>query len=344
MEPNQSAGDADEALAEFLRSEDDREAEQILPSLITNTIEPVVKNVIRHRLGVFLGRATERAQERDAEDLYSEVILQVLVRLRELREDFDGQRVILNLKSYVAGLAHHVCSDYFRKKNPQRRRLWHSLRYLLSHHASFAVWEGSQGECICGLSGWLNRPATSRADLEAIMENEQVRQAAARDSMADMVGVIFRQAGSPLELDSLVAVSAALLGVKERTAEDPDVLTEVVDQQRSILQELEQQAYIRTLWSEIVELPVKQRQALLFSLRDRAGGSLLPLIPATGVAPLKEIAEVLEMSLQQILELWNSLPLEDAILANRLGITRQQVINLRKSARERLTRRMNQKE
>lgn len=344
MEPTQSAGDASAGLAEFLRAADDREAEEILPGLIANTIDPVVRTVIRYRLGVFLGRATERVQERDAEDLYSEVILQVLVRLRGLREDFDGQQAVLNLKSYVAGLTHHVCSDYFRRKNPQRRRLWNSLRYLLAHHSSFAVWEGSQGEWLCGLSAWLSQPEAQKPDFEAIMENEHVRKAAAREAMPDLVATIFQQAGSPLELDSLVTISAALLGVKERAAEDPAVLMEVADQQRSILQELEQQAYIRALWSEIVELPEKQRQALLLSLRDQAGGSLLPMIPATGVAPLTEIAEVLGMSLQQVLDLWNSLPLEDALIAGRLGITRQQVINLRKSARERLARRMSQKE
>ena len=344
MEEQQSADDAHEALSRFLRSEDDREAEAVLASFLANTVEPVVRNVIRHRLGVFLGSAADRAQERDAEDLHSEVILQVLARLRELRDDFDGERQVLNPAGYVAGLAHHVCSDYFRKKNPRRRRLWNNLRYLLSHHASFAVWEDAQGGWLCGMAGWRNRPLAPMPGMETIMENEQVRQAANREALPDMVSAIFRLAGNPLPLDSLVTFSAAILGVREGTAENPEVLEEMADQQRSVLEELEQQAHIRRLWSEIVELPERQRQALLLSLRDRAGGSLLPLIPATGVASLKEIAEVLGMTRQQILDLWNSLPLEDAKLADRLGISRQQVINLRKSARERLTRRMNQKE
>jgi hypothetical protein len=37
---------------------------------------------------------------------------------------------------------------------------------------------------------------------------------------------------------------------------------------------------------------------------------------------------------------WNELPLEDAVIAERLGATRQQVINLRKCARARLSRRL----
>ena len=43
-------------------------------------------------------------------------------------------------------------------------------------------------------------------------------------------------------------------------------------------------------------------------------------------------------------ELWNDLPLEDSAIAQLLGITRQQVINLRKTARERLARRMRARE
>jgi hypothetical protein len=39
--------------------------------------------------------------------------------------------------------------------------------------------------------------------------------------------------------------------------------------------------------------------------------------------------------------LWPELPLDDARIAERLALKRQQVINLRKSGRERLSRRMN---
>jgi len=60
----------------------------------------------------------------------------------------------------------------------------------------------------------------------------------------------------------------------------------------------------------------------------------------TGVASLRVVAEALEMSAPALAGIWNDLPLDDAAIAGRLGLTRQQVINLRKSARERLARRM----
>ncbi len=47
------------------------------------------------------------------------------------------------------------------------------------------------------------------------------------------------------------------------------------------------------------------------------------------------------MPLDKFTLLWNDLPLEDSSIAELLGATRQQVINLRKCARERLERRMN---
>ncbi len=45
------------------------------------------------------------------------------------------------------------------------------------------------------------------------------------------------------------------------------------------------------------------------------------------------------MSAERLARLWNDLPLDDITLAGHLGLTRQQVINLRSDARRRLARR-----
>jgi len=62
--------------------------------------------------------------------------------------------------------------------------------------------------------------------------------------------------------------------------------------------------------------------------------------PSTGTASLRQLAAALEMSDESFAALWNELPLEDAKIAELLGLTRQQVINARKSGRERLARRL----
>src|SRR6185436_12091029 len=79
--------------------------------------------------------------------------------------------------------------------------------------------------------------------------------------------------------------------------------------------------------------------ALLLNLRDESGQGVIELIPATGLASLEQLAQAIDMSPDALAAVWNDLPLEDAAIASQLGITRQQVINLRKSARARLLRR-----
>jgi len=64
------------------------------------------------------------------------------------------------------------------------------------------------------------------------------------------------------------------------------------------------------------------------------------LFPETGIASIRQIAATLEMEDEELAELWGKIPLDDLEIAQRLSVTRQQVINLRQSARKRLGRRM----
>jgi hypothetical protein len=64
------------------------------------------------------------------------------------------------------------------------------------------------------------------------------------------------------------------------------------------------------------------------------------LFPLTGVATFDEIAVAMEMPAAALTELWPRLPLADLEIARTLHLERQQVINLRKSARARLQRRI----
>jgi hypothetical protein len=64
------------------------------------------------------------------------------------------------------------------------------------------------------------------------------------------------------------------------------------------------------------------------------------LFTVTGVANMRKIADVLEFQADTFAAMWNRLPLDDNAIAQYLGVTRQQVINLRKSSRDRLARRM----
>ncbi|HEU0184259.1 MAG TPA: hypothetical protein VFS27_03035 [Blastocatellia bacterium] len=82
------------------------------------------------------------------------------------------------------------------------------------------------------------------------------------------------------------------------------------------------------------------RRSTRVNLRQRATGFRIALFPAIGIATFRQLAEALDLEAEKLAEIWNDLPLEDARIADLLRLTRQQVINARKSARERLGRRL----
>ena len=105
------------------------------------------------------------------------------------------------------------------------------------------------------------------------------------------------------------------------------------------MRELSDRQELEALWREVIALPVNQRAALLLNLRDPEGGSALHTLPATGLVSMRALADLLELEEAELGAIWDELPLDDLTIALRLGLTRQQVINLRKSARARLARR-----
>ena len=104
--------------------------------------------------------------------------------------------------------------------------------------------------------------------------------------------------------------------------------------------QVEKRLFLQRLWEEIQLLPINQRRALLLTLRGAGGRGCIALFPATGTASLRQLAAALEMDAEALAALWNELPLDDSRLAETLRATRQQVVNMRKSARERLRRRL----
>jgi RNA polymerase sigma factor (sigma-70 family) len=135
--------------------------------------------------------------------------------------------------------------------------------------------------------------------------------------------------------------------LKKRGAERPwdrsreeDPLARLTDPAPTAVSVLERRSDLFRLWGEILQLPARQAAALILNLRDEQRRNAVVLLPLTGVATIREIARTVGMSAEGFAQIWNRLPLEDAAIAELLGVTRQQVINLRKSARERLARRM----
>jgi hypothetical protein len=79
---------------------------------------------------------------------------------------------------------------------------------------------------------------------------------------------------------------------------------------------------------------------LLLNLRDSNEQCLVILLSDIRIATIRQIAAALDMPAEQFALIWKDLPMDDARIAEHLGVNRQQVSNFRLSARRRLCRRM----
>lgn len=324
-----------------------------LARLIEEHAAPIIRGVIRGKLRG--ARAGDNPSGQEAEDLYGEVVVQLLRRLRAFVSDPDGHP-IGDFRGYVAVTTYNACNLYLRQKYPARWRLKNRLRYTLSRRDDFALWQVDDGDWLCGLRAWRDWPedlpdAAGRlrrlADDPDAPHRAELTDAARESELPDLLRAAFAHLGGPVRLDDLLGVVADLRGVS-----DPVLTVELSDGRESagrsrgaeasdadFADEVERRSYLRRLWEEITQLPPAQRAALLLNLRDAHEG-VTWLLPLAGVASVRQIAEAVAVPAEQFAALWNQLPLDDATIAELLGVTRQQVINLRKSARARLARRM----
>jgi hypothetical protein len=305
-------------------------------------------------LPVSLDRSNWNCDGQDAEDVRSEATLELLAWLRKFKAD-PHNNAVRNFTGFVAALAYRACASYLRKKHPQRLSLKNKIYYAVTHHADFALWKGSDDEWLCGFAVWNGKAlagATKRLQLfrenpnafeQAVLPSRDVR----RMNLGNLLAAIFGWVGTPVRLEDLVRAIAELWGIRDQVPETRSS-EEIAAQPRergpisqmNITTEVEQRVYLQRIWLEIGELPLRQRCALLLNLTESPGHGVIALLPITGIASVRQIATTLGMTDQQLTEIWNALPLDDAAIAAHLGVTRQQVINLRKSARERLVRRM----
>ncbi|HEX7294809.1 MAG TPA: hypothetical protein VF251_03580 [Pyrinomonadaceae bacterium] len=330
----------DAILSPYLSATSEAESESLLTTLLVEHADPVIRKIIGRKLH-------DRFRHQESEDIHGEVVTQLLERLRLCKTGCDDVG-IQDFRNYVAVTTYNACYEYLRNKYPERRRLKNRLRYLLTHHAAFALWQTETGHWLGGFSNWM----TSRIEIASVSKLRQLSDKPEILSpptvsgerscamLVDLLKAIFRNVGAPVEFEALVNSVADLQGIKDHSEpanfEEQDVRLKA---DADFVMELEQRSYLRRLWSEIVQLPLRQRVALLLNLKDINEGVVM-LFPLTGVATIRQIAETLAIPPDEFALLWNQLPLEDAAIAARLGLTRQAVINLRKSARARLSRRM----
>jgi DNA-directed RNA polymerase specialized sigma24 family protein len=344
----------DPLLSPYLSATDEADSERFAEQLVLVQARPIVQGIIKYKLPVSSEPSSWNRDNQDAEDVYSEVVLELLAWLRKLKADPENNAV-KNFRGFAAVLAYRACAAYLRKKHPQRLSLKNKIYYTLTHNAKFALWKDNEDEWLCGFIAWTNCESVPPTDrLRVLLDTPQSFAQAALSatdirgmSSADLLAAIFGWVGTPIRLDDVVNAVAELWCIKDKTSPTRTMKENSKYQdagnaatQTSGTTEVEQRAYLQHIWLEIGQLPLAQRCALLLNLTDSPGHGVIALLPIIGIASIREIARTLGMTDEQLSGLWNTLPLDDATIAAHLGVTRQRVINLRKSARERLVRRM----
>ena len=317
----------DPLLRPFLDAGDPVESAALLGSLIANHAEPIVAAIVRGKLRF------SSHERQDAEDVRSEITLELVACLQSLKGDPDAA-AIGDLARYVAVTSYHACHDYVRRRRPNRWRLKNRLRYLLTHDPQFALVEDADRGWLCDFAG----PRRDAPLVRTAPPTAPDHRAAVWEAMV--------QHGTPIALDALVDIVATAIGIGDRIDPPrrpdgaPGEIETAPERQSDAATAVEARSILQHLWREILELPARQRSALILGLRGANGGDAIALLPAVGVATIRQIAMAVDMPADELARIWPDLPFEDARIAQLFGVTRQQVVNLRKSARARLARRM----
>jgi hypothetical protein len=320
-----------EILRRYLSSQEAEEAEESLAALVVVHAQPVARRVIARRL--------HGAPPDQLEDVCNDALASLIARLRALRREAAEASPITDFTAYAAGVTANAVNQHLAARYPERNRLRRRLRMVCVSDVRLRIWETPGGSWLCGFAGQSGEERASVGDLENC-KSELARVRLPKD-LADLVVLVLKQTCRPVELNELTQLCANVTGAVDQP-QDVDRLEDTLADSGALASYgMEMGGWVKQLWSEIGELPDRQRAALLLNLRS-AQGTAIELIEDLGIATFRELADVLGMTKDELAQLWNRLPLEDNEIAEKLGVERQQVINLRSAARQRLQRKMSQ--
>ena len=341
--------ESNELLLAYLSEKNENIASNISEQIILK-IRPLIEKIVGAHMHNLLGSPTHFSQLQDIPDVRQEIIIRLLTYFSSLRQQTEP-KIVKDLNAYVATVCYNCCYEYKQRKYPQRFRLKKKLQYLFTHHSSLGIWQDETQEWFGGLRDWggdlKHWQIQSQQRTQQLLNDplpralqDVIDPTLRKKSAVEQVVELFNWSNQFIHLSDLITIFQKWWNLTDETVQFDEYFIQQPPDVLKVEIALESSHKLKAVWSEITFLPLPQRRVLLLNLRDSIDRELLTLLPALKIASLSEIAATLEISPDNLGRVWNCLPLNDQQIATHMGLERRQVINLRRTARERLIRRV----
>jgi DNA-directed RNA polymerase specialized sigma24 family protein len=148
----------DPILLAFLDASNAPDEADALARLNAEQIEPTIRRGLGFKMRLYRPQSDQNRHE--LEEIYNDIQLRLIKRLRALKED-PGRNQIVNLRGYVATVTRNTCDEYLRHRYPLRRSLKDKVRRHLLSYDEFALWEDAERNWLAGFSGRQNMDRSS---------------------------------------------------------------------------------------------------------------------------------------------------------------------------------------
>jgi hypothetical protein len=333
----------DECLWPYLKSCDQSSTQAALDQLLIELAKPLTEQIIQRLLRESRSNKLKASRTEVAETT-TKVLLKLLQRLKAFKAD-PQSHAISSFRGMVAITAYHTFTDGLREQDRQRANQERRLRRLIAANRNLAIWKNADGKLVCGYEDWKTQESDSQQGSDAYTdvltltrELEAARQG--RDP-AELLMFAFDRMAKPIKFAHLVTAIFSPEGIAAETVEMAPIEASAIQLLVTLddpAATFETRVLLAQLYEEISKLSSIQRQALLLNMTDSYGFSIEWFV-FTGIATEAQLAELLEVSIDEFGALLDRVPLSDKEIAVRLRLESVSVGNIRKAVRDRLKRR-----
>lgn len=339
----------DQLLLPYLRATDESERQQCLDELVLLHAAPVVRKVLRKRLGFHVSQQGTNRNNQEAEDVYQETLTKTLQVLHDLRT-LSRPTEITDFRQYVSRIAINACNDFLRSRSPAKYRFKHNVRDIFTRHQDFAAWKVDD-EIVGGFAVWrgvARLPASERQvrefenDLDAFLSASFANLDIHQVPLTRIVAEVLQWFECPIKIDDLAGLVALLLRINDQPSEsvslDEGLVSHLDLAQKVMAAEsaIAAKELLNSVWQIVKRMPKRQRDTFCFDFEDERGADLFSLLLEMGIAGVPQISQALGRSSSEVNLLRSRMPMDYIAIADELNATRAQVTQWHYRALQRL--------